>query len=58
MLLIKYRRVREKTKHMKCFQMLIHYDPRFSLLENFHEEIITEVHKDPQMNVLFILGEQ
>lgn len=38
--------------------MRIHYDPRFSLLENFHEEIITEVHKDPQMYVLFILGKQ
>lgn len=38
--------------------MLIHYDPRFSLLENFHEKIIIEVHKDPPMYVLFILGKQ
>lgn len=31
-------------------------DPGFSILENSHEEIITEVHKDSQIHVLFTLG--
>ena len=50
----------EKTQNtmlcIKCFKTLLRCDSRFPLLENSCEEIITEVHKESQIYVLFMLG--
>lgn len=40
---------------IKCFKRLICFDSGFPILENPHEETVTEVHKDSQIYVLFIL---